>query len=58
VRRLAALITLVASLFGLGLLVATSAAAHAVVVSSNPPDGARLADPPPAVSVTFDESVG
>ena len=57
-RRLATLITLVAGLFGLGLLVATSAAAHAVVVSSNPPDGARLADAPSAVSVTFDESVG
>ena len=57
-RRLAALITLVAGLFGIGLLVATSAAAHAVVVSSNPPDGARLADAPSAVLVTFDESVG
>jgi len=58
VRRLAALITLVAGLFGVGLLVATSAAAHAVVVSSNPADGARLAAAPSNVSVTFDESVG
>ena len=58
VRRLAALITLVAGLFGLGLLAATSAAAHAVVVSSNPADGARLAAAPSNVSVTFDESVG
>jgi copper transport protein len=58
VRRLAALITLVAGLFGVGLFVATSAAAHAVVVSSNPADGARLAAAPSNVSVTFDESVG
>jgi copper transport protein len=57
-RRFAALVALVAGLFGLGLLTATSASAHAVVVSSDPEDGARLAAAPSTVSVTFDESVG
>ena len=46
----AALLVLLA--FGAGQL-----AAHAVLVSSDPPDGASLADPPRLVTLTFSEDV-
>jgi copper transport protein len=43
----------------LGLLVfAAPAAAHAVVISSNPPDGTRLNNSPASVRIRFDEPVG
>jgi copper transport protein len=40
------------------LLLAAPASAHAVVVASNPPDGARLAHSPASVRIRFDEPVG
>ncbi|MDQ1750549.1 MAG: copper transport protein, partial [Pseudonocardiales bacterium] len=46
---------------GLGLvllLLAPAASAHAVVVSSDPADGSRLAQAPATVTVQFDEAVG
>jgi copper transport protein len=49
---------MIACLLGLSLTIAPAAAAHATVVSSNPPDGARLRAPPSSVTVTFDEAVG
>jgi copper transport protein len=49
-----ALLTLAAGL----LLLAPQAAAHAVVVSSNPIDGSRLAKSPASVTIRFDEPVG
>jgi len=57
-RRLGAgLLALVAVAIGL-LLLATPASAHAVVVSSDPADGARLNSAPASVSIRFDEPVG
>jgi copper transport protein len=58
VRRLVALLALVAGLLGAGLLAAPQASAHAVVVASDPVDSARLAAAPATVSVTFNEPVG
>jgi copper transport protein len=58
VKRLGALLALLAGLLGVGLLAAPAASAHAVVVATDPADGARLASAPTSVSVTFDESVG
>lgn len=50
-RRLAALCALV----GLALLLSAGpAAAHNVLIASDPPDGARLASGPAQVSLTFD----
>jgi copper transport protein len=40
------------------VLLASPAAAHAVVVSSNPADGSRLASAPARVAIRFDEPVG
>ena len=40
------------------LLLAAPASAHAVVVASDPPDGARLAHSPASVRIRFDEPVG
>jgi copper transport protein len=57
-RRLLALSLLLGGLFGVGIAVATSASAHATVVSSDPVNGARLAAAPKSVTITFDESVG
>jgi copper transport protein len=53
--------TLLAGLGGIGLAAfafASPAAAHAMVVSSAPADGAHLAVAPARVSITFDEPVG
>jgi copper transport protein len=47
------LVMAAAALFG-----AASASAHAVVVSSDPTDGARLAKAPTSVTIRFDEAVG
>jgi copper transport protein len=55
VRRFLAVVIAV---LGLAFVAAPAASAHATVVSSNPPDGARLASAPTTVSVTFDEAVG
>jgi copper transport protein len=54
-KRLALLL---AGLFGCGFLLAGPAAAHAALVGSDPPDGARLHKAPRAVTLTFDENVG
>ncbi|MFL6160870.1 MAG: copper resistance CopC/CopD family protein [Jatrophihabitantaceae bacterium] len=40
------------------LLFAAPASAHAVVLASNPPDGARLNNSPTTVRIRFDEPVG
>jgi copper transport protein len=40
------------------LLLAAPASAHAVVIASDPPDGARLAHSPASVRIRFDEPVG
>jgi copper resistance protein C len=53
-RRIVALLTLT----GAGVLAtATAAFAHAVLVSSNPAEGATLTTPPATVSLTFSEDV-
>jgi copper transport protein len=57
VRRIVALLLLVAGLFGVILATAPSALAHATLVVSDPVDGSRLKAAPSAVSVTFDEAV-
>ncbi|WP_375407223.1 copper resistance protein CopC [uncultured Amnibacterium sp.] len=54
-RRLAAALLL--ALAALLLLPATPASAHAVLVSSDPADGARVAAAPAVVRLTFDEAV-
>ncbi|MGH8961398.1 MAG: copper resistance CopC/CopD family protein [Jatrophihabitantaceae bacterium] len=51
------LLALFGALFGGGLLLATSASAHASVVQSDPADGSRLKSVPQSVSITFDEPV-
>jgi copper transport protein len=48
---------LVAAAFGLVLLAAPSAWAHATVVSSDPVDGSRLKTAPTHVTITFDQAV-
>jgi copper transport protein len=52
------LVALVGVLFGLALLLAGPASAHATVVTSTPADGSRLKAAPKSVTVVFDESVG
>jgi copper transport protein len=52
------LLGLLAALFGLGLVLAAPALAHASVVGSDPVDGTRLQAPPRQVTVSFSESVG
>jgi copper transport protein len=55
------LLTLAITLCGMAItamLLAPVASAHAVVVGSDPADGARLAKAPSAVTIRFDESVG
>jgi copper transport protein len=52
------LLALVGALFGLALLLAVPASAHATVVTSTPADGSRLKAAPKSVTVVFDESVG
>jgi copper transport protein len=54
-RRL--LPALLLALVALLLLPAAPASAHAVLVASDPADGARLAEAPRAVRLTFDEAV-
>ncbi len=56
-RRIVALLLLVAGLFGVTLATAPSALAHATLVASDPVDGSRLKAAPSAVRVTFDEAV-
>jgi copper transport protein len=48
----------VIAIFGLFLVAATPAFAHATVVSSDPVDGSNSSAGPAQVSITFDESVG
>jgi copper transport protein len=48
---------LLLALVALLLLPASPASAHAVLVSSDPADGARVAEAPAAVRLTFDEAV-
>jgi copper transport protein len=54
-RRLFVLVLLLA---GAGAVSAAPASAHAMLVAASPADGARLKQPPAAVTVTFDEPVG
>ncbi|MDQ1691770.1 MAG: copper transport protein, partial [Pseudonocardiales bacterium] len=56
--RVRAVLLLLAGFGLLLLLVAPAASAHAVVVSSDPTDGSRLAKAPATVTVQFDEAVG
>ena len=49
---------LMVALSGVAAVLAPDAAAHATVASSDPSDGARLAQAPSRVTVTFDEAVG
>lgn len=49
---------LLAGLFGCGLVLAGPAAAHAALIATDPPDGARVHEAPHAVTLTFAESVG
>jgi copper transport protein len=46
-----------AGVFGLVLLIAPPASAHATVVASDPVDGSRLQTAPATVSVTFDQAI-
>jgi copper transport protein len=55
IRRL---VLILGGLFVGGILLATPAAAHASVVTSDPVDGSRLRAAPHSVTITFDESVG
>lgn len=57
-RRLAAVLGLLAGLLGFGLALAAPAFAHASVVGSDPVDGSRLKTAPAKVTITFDEDVG
>jgi copper transport protein len=57
-RRLLSLAGLGFALLVALLMAAPQASAHAVVVSSDPADGARLAKAPAEVTIRFDESVG
>jgi copper transport protein len=57
-RRLVAMAAAVLGLTALiGLVTAAPASAHAVLVGTQPADGAVLAAPPPAVTLTFGEPV-
>ena len=56
-RRVLALVLLIAAASGLGLASAPPALAHAMVMGSDPADGSRLKSVPSSVSVMFDESV-
>ncbi|WP_264003209.1 copper resistance CopC/CopD family protein [Mycolicibacterium sphagni] len=56
-RRLAALLGMALAVPVLTVLAAAPAAAHAVLVSSDPVDGARLTGPPAQVRLTFDEPI-
>ena len=56
--RIKRLLVLLAALFGLGLLLAAPAAAHATVITTSPADGSRLKAVPHTVTITFDEDVG
>lgn len=56
--RTARLLLSVAGLLSVLLFLAPQASAHAVVVSSDPADGARLAKAPTTVTLRFDEAVG
>ena len=57
-RRLAAGLRVLAGLAGALLLLAAPASAHAVVISSDPPDGTRLNRSPTSITIRFDEPVG
>lgn len=57
-RRLSAGLLLLAALAGGLLLLAAPASAHAVLISSDPPDGTRLNRSPDSVTLRFDEPVG
>jgi copper transport protein len=57
-RRLSAGLLLLAALAGGLLLLAAPASAHAVLISSDPPDGTRLNRSPSSVTLRFDEPVG
>lgn len=52
------LVLLLGALCSIGFLFATPAVAHATLVASDPPDGARLPAAPQTVTLTFDENVG
>lgn len=56
--RTARLLLSLAGLLSVLLFLAPQASAHAVVVSSDPADGARLAKAPATVTLRFDEAVG
>jgi copper transport protein len=55
--RLRLVVIALAVVAGVLLVSAPAASAHAVVVSSNPADGERLATAPTAVSIQFSESI-
>lgn len=57
-RRLAALLMVLLGSFGVAVVFAAPASAHAMIVSSDPPDGARLVRAPGMVTISFDEPVG
>ena len=52
------LLLLLGGLFGVAVVLAPSAVAHATLVSADPADGARLESVPHVVTLTFDEAVG
>lgn len=57
-KRLVALVALLAGLLATALLLAGPASAHASVVGSDPVDGSRLKAAPHTVTISFDEPVG
>ena len=57
-RRVAAMAAIGSGLLAVLMMIAPQAGAHAVVVSSDPADGGRIAKAPSAVTVRFDEPVG
>ena len=57
-NRTGRLLLSLAGLLSVLLFLAPQASAHAVVVSSDPADGARLAKAPATVTLRFDEAVG
>lgn len=52
------LLLLVGGLLGAAVVLAAPASAHAILVGSDPADGARLSSAPHTVTLAFDESVG
>lgn len=56
--RVAALLAMLAGWLVVGVLAAVPALAHAQLLSTDPPDGARLSAAPSRVSLTFSEKVG